>query len=450
MYYSIFYTFVKLKLPLTMKKRKLLFLTLCLMVFVCPSCKKQSDTFGPQITFSKPSENQMFNMYDYIPVVANVCDDHKLSSIDISVTDESFITVIHAPVIYPENNCFDINTSMQILDIHIPTGYYYVLIRASDGINETRKFQKIYITSLPKKLKYLIVVTKNASEIKISKIDSTFTLSPIKTLTTDYCGTAVSSDAQLFYIAGRYTGDVSVFSTIDWQLQWNIHVIVSPPFPYFEAIAVENSMLYVSYRSGKFEVYNDVGSIRAQRVVDNGNYPTVFTPLNNKLMTYERSPSDVTRQMVTYFTPSYTIQQKVILTCEIQNIYKKDEDNCLVFCNYTNTAAIKLYTISTHNFWDAYTETSGKIVSTVRIDANSFLYISNNIVHWYNYQNSSSVAMASGQNLQHLVFDETTSNYYFSENYYTVKKYVLPSTTQQASLTIPDSIINLIPVYNKD
>jgi len=421
-----------------------------MMAFVCQSCKKNSDTNSPQITITKPLENQQFNIYDIITVIANVCDDKKLVSIDVSVTNDSFITMMSTPTIHPENNCYDVNLDIKITDIHLATGIYYVLVRASDGVNETRAFQEIHITTLPKKLKYLIVVSKNAGEITLSKIDSTFTLSPIKTLTTDYCGSAVSSDAQLFYIAGKYTGDVSVFSTISWLLQWSVPAIVSPPFPYFEAISVHNSQLYVSYREGKFEIFDDAGSIIAQRVIDFGNYPTVFTPIKDKLLTYERSPSDMTRQMVVYFTPSYSIQQKNLVTCEIQNIYEKDADNYFVLCNEVNSAIIKLYTLSTHNFWDAYTIAAGNIVSSAQVDDNSFLYISNNTVYWYNYQTSGSVSMLSGQNLQNLVFDETSSDYYFSEDYHTIKKYVLPSTIVQASLSVSDSIINILPVYNKD
>jgi hypothetical protein len=433
-----------------MKKVKLLYLILSIVVLGCTSCKKQSDTAGPQITITKPYQNQMFYMYDDIAVRANICDDHNISTIEVSVTDESYTTVMIAPTIYAENNCQDVSLSIPINNIYLPSGFYYLVIRASDGSNETKKFLKIHITTLPKKLKYLIVVSKNAGQINISKIDSTNTLIPLKSLTTDYCGSAVSSDAQQFYIAGRYSGDVSVFSTIDWQLQWSIPVIVSPPFPYFEAIAVHNKQLYVSYRQGKFEVYNAAGSIRAQRTIDEGNYPTKFTPFDDFLITYERSPSESIKQMVVYYTPSYSIQQENYINFSIRNIFNKDKDNCIVFCNYADHATIALYTISTHTFWNSYTIPSGNIISVASIDKTNFLYISNNNVYWYSYQNTSSVSVNSGLNIQHLVYDETTEEYYFSEDYHTVKKYIFLHSGLQSSVYVPDTILNILPVYNKD
>ena len=433
-----------------MKKVYPLNLLLLAVVIVLPSCKKQTDTFGPQISIAAPYENQQYAMYEDIQVVANVCDDRKLSYIDISVTDPQFVTVIQGPTLNPENNCREVNVSLPVDNIYLPSGDYYVLIRASDGVLETKMFRKIYITTLPKKLKYLVVVSKNAGQVHVSKIDSTFTLTPLKTLNMDYSGSTVSSDARQFYIAGRYNGDVQVFSTIDWELQWSIPCIVSPPFPYFEAIDVHNKMLYISYRSGKFEVYNANGGIIAQRTVDDACYPKTFTPSGNYLLSYQRNASAMLKYLMVYFTPSYAIQQKLLINYEILDVLRKDNDNCLVFCNHVNYATIKLYTISSHSFWNAYTEMAGNITSVAQADQNTYLYISNNGVYWYNYQNTSSVPVNSGPNIHHLVFDETTYHYYFSENYHTVKQFQFPNSTLQASVQVPDTIINILPVYNKD
>lgn len=433
-----------------MKKVSKLYIIISVVTIAFNSCKKETDTIGPQITLSKPYENQQFVMYDEIPVVGNVCDDRKLSTIDISITDEMFVTVVSSHTIFPENNCYELNTSIPINDIYIPSGYYYLLVRASDGVNETRKFQKIYITTLPKKLKYMIVVSKDEGDIIISKIDSTFTLTHLKTLTMDYCGSAVSSNAQQFYIAGRYKGDVSVFSTIDWELQWTIPCIENPPFPYFEAIDVHNKMLYVSFREGKFQVYNPNGSIRAQRIIDNAYYPLKFEPFDNYLVTYERSASAMVRQMVVYHVPSYALQQRLQINFEIHDIFNRNEEQCFVFCNHVNYSTVKLYNLPTHSFWDAYTEMSGNIVSVASVYADNFLYACNGVVYWYDYQNTSSFPMYSGQNVNHLVYDETTNHYYFSEDYHTIKQYLFPQSPMQASVFVPDSILNIIPVYNKD
>jgi len=433
-----------------MKKSGLLYLILYVVVFACPSCKKETDTFGPQISISKPYENQQFGVYDEISVVANICDDRKLASIDISIVDEEFITMMTTQTIYPENNCYDANISIRINDISIPTGDYYVLIRASDGVNETKKFQKIYITTLPKKLKYLIVVSKNAGQVNISKIDSTNTLILLKTLTTDYCGSAVSSTAQQFYIAGRYKGDVEVYSTIDWQLQWSIPCIISPPFPYFEAIDVHKKMLYVSYRGGKFEIYNEYGSIRAQKAIDNGNYALLFRPVGNYLVTYERSVSEMSKNLVVYYTPSYTVRLKYNLNYEISNIQSLSETEGLLFCNHLTNSPIKVVDIDGQTITDIATYNAYPINSVVHVFQKEYAFIAANSIFYYSYPDLNPFGFYNAANISHLAYDEINNFCYFSEDFHQVKKFSFPFANLQTIATMPDTIINILPVFNKD
>jgi len=433
-----------------MRKTSYLYLIMYIVLYMLSSCKKNVDTFAPQITITTPTENQQFSVMDSIHVIANVCDDRKLQTIDITVTNLSFVTVLSSPTIHPVNNCYDINQSLPINDIFLTSGFYYLLINASDGVNVTRKFQKVYISGLPKRLKYVIVVTKNGNTLGIHKIDSTHTVSLINTLTQDYCGSEVSSNAQLFYIAGRYNGDVSAYSTQDWTLQWNIPVIVSPPFPYFEAIDVYDGMLYVSYRQAKFEIYNELGNIQTSCAIDYGNYPMNFLPTGNFLITYERSPSASVKQFVIYFKTSYAIFQKLTIPFEVQSLFPKDDDHSIVFTNYNNQGTIKLFTISTHNFWDAYTVSSGAITSVACIDANNYLYATSTGFYWYDYQNTSSVLLSAPVNPQLIVYDETESNFMIASDYHTFKTLSFPASNLQYSLNFADSIINILPVYNKD
>jgi hypothetical protein len=435
---------------------KKLYLFLFVWVFVFCSCKKEGDTFAPQITISKPFENEQFSYSDQVNVVGTVCDDRKLTSIDVNITDEAFVNVASSPTIYPVNSCYDLNVNIPINNSSLLSGNYYVVVTASDGINTSRKFVEIKISAVTKKLNYLLVVSKNGNQIRMNKIDSTNTVSVVKEITSDYCGSAVSSDAQQFYIAGHYNGDVQVFSTIDWQSMWNIPCIVSPPFPYFEAIEVHDKMLYVSYSSGKFEVYNAAGSINTLRVIDNAYFPTRFTPVDDLLLTYERSPSEMVRQLVVYYVPSYSIQQKMLLNCELHDIYKKDDNHCIMFSNYNNYATIDLYTISNHTFWSASTLLGSNIISTAQVDATDYLYIEHNTnysdytVNWFNYNYPGGFPLYYAQNIGNLAFDETQSNYYISEDYHYVKQFVFPNHDVVSSVYIPDTIINILPVYNKD
>lgn len=228
------------------------------VLFIC-SCNKEGDSYSPKITITKPYENQFFMAGETVNVLATICDDRKLENVNIKILNNNFVGVSASQTFYPENNCTEINRDISIDNILLPGGTYYVQVSAFDGTNTTNEFRKIRINEVSKKLKFILVLTKKNGALTINKIDSLHHVSQLKTITTDYCGSAVSCDAQQLYIAGRHTGDVSVYGISDWQLLWNVPVIVNPPFPYFKAVDVHNTQLYVSFREGRFAIYNGTG-----------------------------------------------------------------------------------------------------------------------------------------------------------------------------------------------
>jgi len=428
--------------------RRLLLLLLPMAFFY--SCNKEGDTFSPQVTISSPFENQLFAVDDIVNVIANVCDDRKLDYVNVKLLNDDFTPVSASQTVYPENNCTDINLEIHIDDILLPTGTYYVLVSASDGVNVTNEFRKISIKGLDKKLKFVLVLTRNDGTVTINKIDSLNTVTQVKTIITDYCGAAVCSDAQQFYIAGRYTGDVSVFSIYDWQLQWNVPVIVDPPFPYFEAIDVYNGRLYVSYREGMFHIYNETGSIVASRAIENGEYPLVFLPFKDYLITYEVSPGSSQKHLMVYFVPSFAIYKKILVNFEILKVFPMNETECLLFCNDGDHGVIKLFSLTTGSVTDMYYFTNGLFTDVTQMEPAKYLFSSEAAIWQFSYDYKGISLWINAQNPKNLVFDETEGCYYFSENCFTViKKRFWPSETV-GSFTFQDTIINILPVYNRD
>mgnify|MGYP003800093463 CR=1 FL=1 len=426
-----------------------LFLLLLPFVFIY-ACSKEGDTYSPQVSISSPFENQLFAVDDIINVKANVCDDRKLEYVSVKLLNDDMTPVSASQTVYPENNCTDINLDLNFENVLLPTGTYYVLVSASDGVNVANEFRKISIKGLDKKLKFVLVLTKNDGTVTINKIDSLNNVTQVKTVTTDYCGAAVSSDAQQFYLAGRYTGDVSVFSMYDWQPQWNVPIIVNPPFPYFEAIDVYNSYLYVSYREGMFHIYNESGNIVASHVIENGEYPQVFLPVKNYLVTYEVSPGSSQKHLMAYFVPSFSTYKKIPVTYEILKIFPMSEDECLLFCNDGDQSVIKLFSLVTGSVTDMYYFTSGLFTDVTQMESTQFLFSSETAIWHFSYDYKGFSLWIDAQNPQNLVFDETEGCYYFSENYLNlVKKRFWPSETI-GLYSFQDTIIDILSVYNRD
>lgn len=425
-------------------------LVIIIVIYSFLSCKKQVDTLSPVITMTSPSENNQFMVNDQIHVISNICDDHRLEYVDISLTDQNFVTAIHGTTIYPENNCYELNYFLKIDNIFLPSGYYYLLVKASDGITETRKFVKIYISTVPKKLQYLLVITKNNNLIKVNKLDSTFNTSNILTLSSDYCGSAYCSDAGLFYIAGKYSGDINVYGSDDWNLRWSVPAVFNPPFPSFEAICIKNKQLYVSYRHGKFEIYDQYGHIKAQKNTEDGNYVARFFPMDDYLFTFEKNQNSMVKNMLVYFVPSYALQQKLIVNHELQNLMYLNDNEYLVLCNHVNYYSIKKYYVSSHSFDNLTTYPIGNVNSSGWLYNNIYLYTTESTVSNFNLSDLNGNVIFAGQNLNNLVIDNTNYTYYFSENYHTIKKFQYPFYFIGESDAFQDTIVNILPVYNKN
>ncbi|HNW90761.1 MAG TPA: Ig-like domain-containing protein [Bacteroidales bacterium] len=430
-----------------MCKRCLPLLLIVLFVF---SCKKESDTYSPQITITSPYENQVLMAGETVNVIANVCDDRKLEYVSVKILNDDFTAVTASQTRYPENNCTDINLDIQIDNILLPAGTYYILVSASDGANTTNEFRQICISQVNKKLKFILVLTQNNGTVTINKIDSLNNISQVKTVTTDYRGSAVSSDAQQFYMAGRYTGDVSVYNINDWQLQWDVPVIPNPPFPYFMTISVYNTRLYVSYREGRFEIYNETGSIIASRVVENGEYPLAFLPFDDYLITYEVSPDGLQKHLVVYYVPSMAIYKKIIVNYEILKMYPLSDDECVLFCNGVSQGVIRVLSLSSGDVTDKYIFSNGVFTDVTCIEPSKYLFLADDYIWYYSYDYKGHTPWADAQAPRCIVYDDTEGCYYFSENNSTVtKNRFLPNETIN-SFNFQDTIINILPVYNRD
>lgn len=127
-----------------------------------------------------------------------------------------------------------------------------------------------------------------------------------------------------------------------------------------------------------------------------------------------------------------------------------NENECLLFCNYGGHGVIKLFSLTTGSVTDMYNFTNGLFTDVTQMKPTQYLFSSDAAIWHFSYDYKGISLWINAQNPQNLVFDETEGCYYFSENYFTVtKNRFLPSETL-GSFTFQDTIINILPVYNRD
>ena len=287
---------------------------ICLFIFLGStffySCKKDTDETGPEITINTPVENQSFNVFDYISVNADIKDDHKITSVSISLSNDQFVGVNHGISVAVSSPSMHVNTTYQLDNIHLETGYYNLEVTASDGKNDSHKYRKIYVVAVPRVLKKIMVATSSStSQTNYSTVDSAFTtLIPYHIFSGDYIGTSMSSYDQELYSCGNYTGKLYGYDFQNNVQSFAVNPLVSGA-PYFTGYYGEERNIYVARYDGNITGYSYSGDVLYNALANSGYYATKIKMNDEYLYAEEQDKTSSGKLLVTYYPSGVALQQ---------------------------------------------------------------------------------------------------------------------------------------------
>lgn len=426
-------------------------LTFLLFVLFFFSCrKKDSDEREPVVSFTTPADNQSFHVFDNIPVTAAVSDETAITFVSVSLVNEQYSPVVPAvsiPVVSPS---MTINKLYYIDNIHIESGTYYVMIVASDGINESRTYQRVQIVAVPRVLKHIFVVSQNGSQTSFSTVDSAFTgLQPYYSFAGDYKGSSASSYFQQLYRCGNYTG---AFQALDMHfntIKFSVAPVVSS-VPYFTAFYSDEKKNYVSRYDGAITGYDYDGNTFYNAVSSTGYYAIAMGFDGDRLITEQKDKISGATRLVTHYTTGVAekecvISQQAIAFCE------KDVDNVFVFGNDAGQGVIQLFDKVNNNLWNPYPYPlpAGIILSALKIDENTYLLgHSNGTVLKYQYLTSSLTTYVTGYTAVQLRYDDLNNQVVVAEtNKISTFNYVTGSLLH--SVNSAEAVVNVHLLYNR-
>lgn len=316
-------------------------------LWLATGCRKDDDGEAPLIELSSPTENQQYYAFDDIAVIGTVYDNRQLLYVRIQLIDENMTPVLAAMQLTPESNTFTLNHAYTLDDVLLKSGMYYLQVQASDGVQATNKFIKLNITGAPKKLKYVIAITQNGSNLNVVKIDSAFNATTLLTVSSDYLGSGVCNDYGLFYLGGSYTGDINVYEMDDWQKVWEVPITLNPPFAWFTGMYVSGEYLRVGYRNGKYEKYDRFGNLKVSINTASGWAPRKFCLIDDKLVTEEKSSTGPENMLEIRYEFSGAIAGDYFITENIVGMLAIDDENLVRVTNdASNQAHLYVFNIN--------------------------------------------------------------------------------------------------------
>jgi len=432
--------------------KKYLFLLYAFVLVLVISCKKENDDTAPTIVFYTPTENQTFNVFDPVLVNATVSDDIKLTAVSIALLDNQRNQVQGSVAVnIASSPRFTFNAAYYLDNIHLETGTYFIQITASDGKNDSRKVQQIFVVAAPKILKKIYVVTApSVSSTIINYVDTaTNGLLPYQTFSGDYMASDANSYFQYFYKCGNYTGS---FSGIDltYDLPKFHYNAVITSAPYFTGFYATEKTNYISLYSGYIRGYDYTGNLVFGASAVSGYYPKKTIKNNGYFVSEQKDYTTSANILVTYYATGAKQQQQT-LSQDIIAMYEKDYESVFLFGNNAGQGLIQLFDRNANNIWNPYpfSLATGSILSVVQISPTVYLIAhSNGTIYKYQYNTSSVTPYITGYTAIELKYDDVNNRLYVVENStITVINYSSTAVVNTINSASPIKGLNLL--YNK-
>ncbi len=414
-------------------------------------CKKDADKTAPIVDITIPLENQTFNVMDVISVTGSVNDETQITSVAVSLLNEQQQVAhvsVSATVSSPSMN---FNVQYPLDDIHLESGIYYIMVTASDGKNDTRKYLKINLIAVPRVLTKLFVVTNtSSSQTNWGYIDSTFSsIIPYTTFSGDYIGSSCSDYYQQIFNCGNYTGNYSSWNVTTDMLKYVLPASVSST-PCFTGYAYNSTKTYVARYDEVVRGYNYTGGLVYNAQTISGYYTKHFIFTNGVIIAEQQHKISSNKILVVYHANGSPDVQTNIAQ-DVVTLLEKDNANVFIFGNTSGQATIQLFDRMNVNLWNPYpfSLAPGSILSAVKINSDTYLIgHSNGTIYKYQYQSSSLTTYLTGYIAKQLKYDEIGNKLYVVENN-KITRADYPTATMLNMVTTGENILDMHLLYNR-
>ena len=426
-----------------------LYLYICLLSFIGFSCHKENDTNSPVITIVKPVKGSIYSVYDTIDISAVISDESVIESVKVSLLDQDLKPVMATQQFYPSTSGYNLNTSLQLDDIHLPGGTYSIQVKAFDGTNFTNAYINVLINEVPKELKSVLLVSKSGIYgTDLSTLNGNGTWHKILTINGDFKNSDISSYDQLIYTSGAHSGNLNAIFLPQGSLVWNVPLMSFPPYRYFEDLFFSWPLLYVAYYNGMTYGYDRQGTVVYSTNIFGDYFPEHIGIVNKQLLAILKSKSGNTSLLVTYYQGSGSIMQSTNIGMSVTSFEEEDNDNVLVFGNDANIGKIMEYTLSKNKLRFLHEFPDGRIIAVTKREDGSFYIAGANAVHLYIRLTNSLVEFLPAKPTALVDFDEVNKQLYTLSDH-NLTAYDFMSGQQTLNIPVADSALALHLLYNK-
>lgn len=307
---------------------RLLYISVVLFLF---SCKKEDGT-PPEIVVTAPFQSS-YNYGQQIQFSANLTDETQLESAVVAVFNSNNQQVLATRTFSFSSSYIEIEGSIEIDDIYLPTGDYYLQFRVSDGTNESLAIREFKIFEAPRELIEVIGFNQQGSnllegvKLQNNQWQQSFIL-PLQLvhLQPDYY-------AQSILIAGNANDGLSAVRMEDGVF------ISSTPAPFGLGNILWNDATWhaasrtywLACKDGSVRAYSGTGTSVSQFNIGGNYIPKKIAVTNSKVIVSTANQTNTQFRIEVYQKSSGALIHSTPLNSEIEWMNAVGEDDVWIY-----------------------------------------------------------------------------------------------------------------------
>lgn len=313
------------------------------------SCKKVSDTNGPEIRMTSPGENDVFSYQDNIPVNAHITDDKVLKQVTVSITNAQGQVFLDNVSYNNPPNPLHINLSILFDDLYLSGGTYYVRIIANDGENESVVFRPITLTEAPKVLKRISLFSIIGDQTVVDTLVND-QLNQWLTLPYKFKFAQFFSGTQTLCLA-HSGNDISILGAAEAVETWSVNIpsIFGEDFFTCSTADETDNKYYLGCMDGRIRRVDAQGGLNEMFVLQQGFIPKQILIQGQYLIVLQENNLGTQQQIAVFNKQTGFFIQSTVVDFQIRSLLNTNYDlKILLAGNSGNASKFRYYNIETN------------------------------------------------------------------------------------------------------
>jgi hypothetical protein len=295
------------------------------------SCKKEENQ-APYIAIESPLENTHISSIDSFMVIGKIEDDNEVKWVNISIVNTNLIPVSQIYSFSPNTQEVTINQLVEINNIHLEGGTYYLLVSAGDEMETSRDYTKLNISSIEKVLTGIWTLTNISGNSKVNKYQNG-TSEEFLSVSKEIRDIVINSFSGQLQILTK-DGTMQSYKLEDKTLLWEISNLNNYQLPYYGFLECNSNLSFVSTTIGDVYGIDENGSTKKTlQTSDNYYKPSKFF-FHWQYAIVEGIPAGtIPRRIELLFAGSGVSMQYHSIDMDIKGFSSFDENRIMVWGN---------------------------------------------------------------------------------------------------------------------